>query len=61
MWRTSSGTSVSQAGGQAPRDRYALEYHLDTPVPEPWHEFIAELRGKRYRRALGRLLGVRRL
>jgi hypothetical protein len=48
-------------GGQAPHDRYALEYHLDTPVPEPWHEFIAELRGKRYRRALGRLMGVRRL
>ena len=29
--------------GQAPHDRYSLEYTPNMPVPEPWKEFIAEL------------------
>jgi hypothetical protein len=46
-------------GGQEPHDRYALEYTSDAPVPEPWREFIAELRSDRYRDALTRLLSAR--
>ena len=47
--------------GQQPHDRFTLEFTDDTPVPTPWREFIGELAGKRYRRALYRLLGVRSL
>jgi hypothetical protein len=47
--------------GQTPHDRYALEYRDGIPVPEPWLEFIAELKGDRYRRALCRLVGLQSL
>lgn len=41
--------------GQAPHDRYSLEYTPDTPVPEPWQEFIAELRSEDYRKQIMRI------
>jgi hypothetical protein len=47
--------------GQAPHNRYQLEYKDDSPVPEPWKEFIQELKGKRYRQLMCRLFGVRSL
>jgi hypothetical protein len=50
---------VQRKAGQMPHDRFTLEYRSDTPVPGPWKEFIAELTGKRYKRALCRLIGVR--
>ena len=43
--------------GQAPHDRYSLEYTDDVVVAPAWREFIAELRGDRYRGAMRRLLG----
>lgn len=48
-------------GGQDPHDRYSLEWTPDTPVPEPWQEFIAELRSDRYRRAVARLMGGKKV
>ncbi len=45
--------------GQAPHDRYMLEYVDASPVARPWREFLDELKGERYRRLLCRLLGVR--
>jgi hypothetical protein len=47
--------------GQYPHDRYALEYRDGLDAPTPWLEFIQELKGKRYRRAMCRLFGVRSL
>ena len=47
--------------GQRPHDRFVLEYHEGLAVPKPWVEFIAELSGRRYRRAMCRLFGVRTL
>lgn len=46
--------------GQQPHDRYALEYCDDLDVAEPWKEFVAELRGDRYRSFISRLMGIRR-
>ena len=51
----------SRRAGQYPHDRYALEYEEGVEIPKPWEEFIAELRGDRYRSVLSRLLGVRTL
>ena len=48
-------------GGQEPHNRYTLEYSTDTPVPEPWKEFIAELCSDRYRRILEKLMGAKRI
>ncbi len=50
-----------RVGGQAPHDRYSLEYRPGLPVPQPWQEFIAELRSDAYRHELERLLGARKL
>jgi len=47
--------------GQMPHDRYALEYKQGSPVPGPWHEFIAELCSDDYRLHLAKLLGARKL
>ena len=44
--------------GQAPHDRYSLEYAPDTPVPQPWQEFIRELCSDRYRENISRILGA---
>ncbi len=46
--------------GQAPHDRYSLEYTPDTPVPQPWKEFIGELCSDAYRREIERLLGAKK-
>jgi hypothetical protein len=46
--------------GQAPHDRYSLEYTPDMPVPRPWKDFIAELRSDAYRGEIERLLGARK-
>lgn len=44
--------------GQAPHDRYSLEYAPDTPVPQPWQAFIRELCSDRYRKNISRILGA---
>ena len=41
--------------GQKPHDRYSLEYTEETPVPEPWRDFIDELRHGCYRDQMARL------
>ena len=45
--------------GQQPHDRYSLEYRDDLDVATPWKEFVAELKGKRYREWLANMLGTR--
>ena len=47
--------------GQKPHDRYSLEYTSNTSVPAPWQEFIEELRGDRYRKAIVRLYGAKKI
>ena len=47
--------------GQAPHDRYSLEYAPGTAVPRPWQDFIAELCSDRYRKTLARLFGARKI
>jgi len=44
--------------GQQPHDRYSLEYTPDTPVPEPWREFIGELCSDAYRNAIARIFNT---
>ena len=51
----------ARQGGQAPHDRYSLEYHGQPEVPQAWHDFIGELCGARYRNVVQRLLGARRV
>jgi len=51
----------ARRAGQAPHDRYSLEYDPDVPVPAPWHEFIAELRSDAYRKEVARLFGARKI
>ncbi len=46
--------------GQQPHDRYSLEYEEGVKVPQPWIEFIGELRSDRYRDAIGRLFDARK-
>jgi hypothetical protein len=50
-----------RVGGQTPHDRYSLEYEPGMPVPQPWQEFIAELRGDAYRSQIQRLLGAKKI
>ena len=45
--------------GQAPHDRYSLEYSDGVPVSPAWKQFIDELRGDRYRASILRLYGVK--
>ena len=47
--------------GQAPHDRYSLEYTPNMPVPKPWQEFISELCSDAYRSEVERLLGARKV
>ncbi len=47
--------------GQAPHDRYSLEYRPGTPAPEPWKVFIDELCGDDYRAEVTRLLGAKKV
>ncbi len=43
--------------GQQSHDRHTLEYREDLAISEPWQQFIAELRGDRYRGFLASLFG----
>ena len=45
--------------GQQSHDRYSLKYSDGLDVPEPWQQFIAELRGDDYREFIHRNFGVR--
>ncbi len=47
--------------GQAPHDRFSLEYAPDMPVPKPWKEFIDELCSDAYHNEIARLLGARKI
>ena len=47
--------------GQAPHDRYSLEYTPGMPVPKPWQDFITELCSDGYRQEIQRLLGARKV
>jgi len=47
--------------GQAPHDRYSLEYTPGMPVPAPWQEFIGELCSDAYRHEVQRLLGANKV
>src|SRR5210317_182127 len=47
--------------GQAPHDRYSLEYTPDMAVPRPWKEFIDELCSDAYRKEIERLLGAKKV
>jgi len=47
--------------GQAPHDRYSLEYSPGLPVPQPWQEFIGELCSDDYRREIERLFSARKV
>ena len=47
--------------GKPSHDRFALEYHDDLNVAQPWKEFVTELQGKKYQAFLCRLLNVRSL
>ncbi len=44
--------------GQQSHDRYALEYSEKLQLPDPWMEFMAELRGGDYQAWLTEMLGV---
>jgi len=46
--------------GQAPHDRYSLEYAPGMSVPRPWQDFIAELCSDDYRDEIERLLGAKK-
>ena len=50
---------IERSHGQAPHDRFALEYDEDLDVATPWHDFVRELRGARYGRFLRGLFGPR--
>jgi len=47
--------------GQAPHDRYSLEYTPDMVVSQPWQEFIDELCSDAYRKEIERLLSAKKV
>ncbi len=47
--------------GQAPHDRFSLEYTPGMAVSKPWQEFIAELCSDAYRSEIARLLGANKV
>ncbi len=49
----------SRKYGQQSHDRYSLEYHDDLAVPQPWTQFVGELRGEAYRAFLSKMLGTK--
>ncbi len=49
---------VERRGGQSPHDRYLLEYKDGLELSTAWREFLGELTGGRYKRALCRLVGI---
>ena len=44
--------------GQAGHDRFVLDFEDGMELPQPWHDFVEELRGDTYREFVCRLLGV---
>ena len=52
--------NIKRGHGQMPHNRYMLHYKAGLELPEPWREFLDELRGEYYQRFLRRLLGQRR-
>lgn len=51
--------NVKRSHGQYSHDRYALEYHDGLELSEPWTDFMAELKGRRYHKIMCRLFDVR--
>ncbi|MFQ5784342.1 MAG: hypothetical protein ACE5H8_05905 [Alphaproteobacteria bacterium] len=49
---------VTRHYGQASHDRFALEFDDGLGVAEPWKEFVAEIRGERYRNFLRKVMGI---
>ena len=49
---------VKRGYGQAPHDRAILHYRDGMEMPEPWKEFLAELRGETYESFLRRMLNL---
>ena len=52
---------VKRSHGQQSHDRFALEWRPGLELPQPWNDFIAELRTPRYMAFLHRLYGGRPL
>ena len=50
---------MTRGHGQMPHNRYMLHYKAGLELPEPWQEFLAELRGDYYQQFLRRILGPR--
>ena len=50
--------SKQRKHGQASHDRYLLDYEKNMDISPAWSEFIKELRSRRYRRFVCKLLGV---
>lgn len=48
---------IQRSHGQKAHDRYALEYREGLDIDDAWHDFAAELMGKRYRAFIKRLFG----
>ncbi len=46
----------SRKNGQKSHDRFTLKYRDELTLPNPWEEFLTELRGKTYQEFLGKLL-----
>jgi len=49
----------SRRFGQQSHDRYVLEVRDDLPLAPAWRELLSELRSRRYRRWLARMIGTR--
>jgi hypothetical protein len=49
---------IKRGHGQGYHDRAILHYHPGLNLPEPWKDFIAELKSKPYEVFLRRMLGV---
>lgn len=54
-----SSFGVARRHAQTAHDRYILEYDANLPVDPAWHAYVGELRSKRYKRIICRLLGER--
>ncbi len=48
---------IQRSHGQKPHNRFALEYRGDLNVSKAWHEFVEELKDKRYCQFLHRMFG----
>jgi hypothetical protein len=50
---------VARKHGQRPHDRYVLEWESGLELAPAWQAFVDELRGERYRRWLGHMIGTK--